>query len=77
MAAPPGEQWLHLVCKPWRLALGVLRHTTYKLKALVHTLPLYLQDSATGARTQVARMKADRLNQLDVADLLKRFSVNL
>jgi hypothetical protein len=55
----------------------VPHHTKYKLKARVHTLPLYPQNSATGARTQAARVGADCLNQLDVADLLKRFSVDL
>ena len=77
VVAPPGDQWLRSVCKPWRLALGTLRHTRYKSKALVHTLPIYPLNAATGARTQVAGIRADSHNQPDVADLLKRFLVDL
>jgi hypothetical protein len=77
VVALPGDQWLRSVCTPWRLALGVLHHTRYKSKALVHTWPMHPQNAATGARTQVARTRADSHNQLDVTDLLKRFSVDL
>jgi hypothetical protein len=35
VAAQPGDQWLQSVCRPWRLALGVLRHTRYKSKTFV------------------------------------------
>jgi hypothetical protein len=77
VVAQPGDQRLQSVCRPWRLALGVLRHTRYKLKTLVHTLLLYPHNSATRTRTQVARMRAYCPNQLDVADLLIRFSVDL
>jgi hypothetical protein len=77
VVAPPGDRWLRSVCRPWRLALGTLHHTRYKSKALEHTLPMYPLYATTGARTQVARITADSHNQLDVADLLKRFSVDL
>jgi len=77
VVAPPGDRWLRSVCRPWRLALGTLHHTRYKSKALEHTLPMYPLHATTGARTRVARITADSHNQLDVADLLKRFSVDL